>query len=111
MCKRFVHCHAAAPTIVDHQGIGRIGQGAGVIEHRSYPAAQDIAGIVRPAAKCADKNRRSLEAAAGRHSSAIGTWAWIESRLTAQRCDAALERDSGASAELDADVPAAPILG
>ena len=104
----FIHCHAAAPAVVDQQGVGRVAQRARIIEHASHPTAHDVAGAIRAAVECTDEYCRRLKAGAGRQSRLEGSRAGIKACLSAQGCAATLKGDPSTPAELDPDIPTAP---
>ena len=83
-CERLVHRHAAAPAVVDHQRVGRVGKGARIVEHGSHPAVQDVASAIRPASERANEYRRRGKNTAGRQAGSVGARHGIEAGFATQ---------------------------
>ena len=109
--QRFVHRHAAAPAVVDRQGVGRVAQRDRILQHVSHPPPEDVAGAVRSAGERPQENRRRFERAAGTHVRTGWAGQGIQTGFPAHGVLAALERDSRPPAELDAQIPALALAG
>src|SRR5581483_6886106 len=76
--ERLVHLHAAAPTVVDKQRIIWIFPGERIGENAANPGTKNIAGSVRSAAKCAEKDRWRVKGFARQKARAKWTRIGIE---------------------------------
>src|SRR5262249_62060726 len=89
------------------QWVGGAARVLGVVETGRSPAPEIVAGGLGSAVEGADQYGRRRKGSARRQPGTVGTRRGVEPRLAAQRPRVPLERQVGASAEFDAEVPAA----